>query len=276
MFEDVMVINNQFVLKSTVNGWPSLVKTDIEGNVLWVRGYSSMWASFNTGADSRLHQTSDGGFVFVNGIDISDGALYKTDSVGNLLFSKQLVIGVEDVVETAAGEYFVMGIGPLYIVKKRNYNDGEIGFIQLDSLGDSGFCVWNYSFPDTSYFLLTDTLIFTTDTTGMLNAFEVKIDSTPIMSRPGCVDMIGAVKTHNDLTEVSVFPNPSGGIFTFEVKSGGKGRIVIYNSLGVPLMNVLSVNRKTSIDLSGKQPGIYFYKFTDKYGKTAKGKIIIR
>jgi hypothetical protein len=85
-----------------------------------------------------------------------------------------------------------------------------------------------------------------------------KIDSVQVKG-PGCVP--GAVK---EVTSVqpSVFPNPSSGIFNFDIDGRIPFTVRVYNSLGQMVLE----SKNKQIDLSGYNDGVYYYKIvTENY-----------
>jgi hypothetical protein len=76
---------------------------------------------------------------------------------------------------------------------------------------------------------------------------------------------------------ITVYPNPSSGVFNFELKQAGEAirQIKIYNSQGVLLPEQPQCGGTCStIDL-GKQPtGLYYYRCTTTTGKIYTGKLL--
>ncbi|MGB5529930.1 MAG: T9SS type A sorting domain-containing protein, partial [Ignavibacteriaceae bacterium] len=94
---------------------PTLIKLDSQGNVLWAKYYSGFYEDW--GRD--LVETPDGGFLLV-GITTSFGVgfsndiyLIKTDSLGNVIWSKAYGGPAEDIVYgvvlTSDGKYVIVG-----------------------------------------------------------------------------------------------------------------------------------------------------------------------
>jgi len=85
------------------------------------------------------------------------------------------------------------------------------------------------------------------------------------------------VLTVNDISEqlsVSVFPNPNNGHFTLSLSSE-KGRVEIYNTLGMKVCSLEITSRESGIDLSGQPAGLYFVKISS--GQTIRTeKILVR
>lgn len=65
---------------------------------------------------------------------------------------------------------------------------------------------------------------------------------------------------------VSVYPNPSEGIFTVDIANSDESKsdysFKIVNSFGKLVQNYTSNNEQNSIDLSNESPGIYYLKIT--------------
>ena len=86
----------------------------------------------------------------------------------------------------------------------------------------------------------------------------------------------------NELKEnysIKVFPNPSKGVFTFQLSGiNQQSRVEIYNMIGEKVYSqpLPIVNSQFSINLSNQASGIYLYRLIDNNGKAiGSGKLII-
>lgn len=113
-----------------------LIKTDSVGNVLWAKRYGG---SNNDWAYS-LNKTSDGGFILAGttnsfNVTLTDAYLVKTDSIGNLIWSKTYGNSADqyfsEVMQLSNGEYMAVG-GSVPVT------NGTIYLVKTDSLGNSG------------------------------------------------------------------------------------------------------------------------------------------
>jgi len=77
-------------------------------------------------------------------------------------------------------------------------------------------------------------------------------------------------------TNISVFPNPSSGIFSFEKNNFSENcTIEIFNSLGEKVIGDLRLaNSVTEIDLNDQATGIYFYRVMLDGKIISTGKIV--
>jgi hypothetical protein len=119
-----------------------IIKTDYTGNVLWSRTYGGMYSEQN----GNVIQTSDLGFAWFGtttsfGSGSADMFLVKTDSVGNMLWSRcygdtfpELGYGI---LQASDGGYVLTG---MILVSPTNY---DIVVIKTDSLGN---VIWNRQF----------------------------------------------------------------------------------------------------------------------------------
>lgn len=100
-----------------------------------------------------------------------------------------------------------------------------------------------------------------------------------LVSIPTSVTAINAIAT-----TVSVYPNPSSGIFNFQINNSqltmdNAGiEIDIYNILGEKVHSQFSiVNSTLSIDISNQPVGIYIYKILSGEGRLIScGRIVVR
>ncbi len=74
--------------------------------------------------------------------------------------------------------------------------------------------------------------------------------------------------------ELSIFPNPSNGLFTIELASSENTNFEIYNILGKKVKSVQQTGAKTTLDLSDFPKGIYFVNILSNGSQITK-KVII-
>lgn len=83
-------------------------------------------------------------------------------------------------------------------------------------------------------------------------------------------------KTNENVSFGNVYPNPSTGIFNFELDADKRSNLItIYNLSGQELKKYTFPANKFSIDLSGLAEGTYFVKIEDKNAVMSK-KIVIK
>jgi hypothetical protein len=97
--------------RSDHNNMAGIIKTDSNGNMLWMKNYPGSW-------DVSMVGTSDGGYVLC-----SDLRLTKTDSEGNILWTRDLDFATDNstylqshsVIQTHDGGYAILGTGSFQI-----------------------------------------------------------------------------------------------------------------------------------------------------------------
>ena len=268
---DFLERNNGFTLLANIGSGSSLIFTDSTGNVSEYKGYSTM-SSYE--GNFKIHQTNDKGYVYVIGDRHGGGQLIKTDSAGNLSFSDMIFDGVIDVVETSGLEFFVTASGPIYGVKNKLDYLGEIGFIQVDSLGFAEECVYYQPIQFEHDTVICGAESFTAANEGSLTYISIIIDTMSILYRNGCVDIVGGVSENSSENMLKITPNPSSGIITVTLTVDESGTFIVYNNLGQQVIKQQLNRHQTNFDLSNQEAGIYFYKFIAGDKRVTTGKII--
>ena len=87
------------------------------------------------------------------------------------------------------------------------------------------------------------------------------------------IDAVG-IKNNSGTDKVKVFPNPSSGKFNFTAGTIGD-KIELYDVTGKLIYKNIFSDTTHSIDLEGKEKGVYTYKIITE-SKTLKGKLIIK
>ena len=78
------------------------------------------------------------------------------------------------------------------------------------------------------------------------------------------------------LPEVTVFPNPSKGLFFLQSEKRKLSNILIYNLVGEKIYQAEINNAQIEIDLSKQPTGVYFMQITDENKNVVNRKIIIQ
>jgi Peptidase C10 family/Spi protease inhibitor/Secretion system C-terminal sorting domain len=86
-----------------------------------------------------------------------------------------------------------------------------------------------------------------------------------------------AIQQVSDKTAITVYPNPSQGIFNFNITGNNSSYIIkIYNVLGQEIYSSLINSGKTEIGLANQSKGIYLYKVLTQSGETiSTGKLVV-
>lgn len=86
--------------------------------------------------------------------------------------------------------------------------------------------------------------------------------------------ILSSVKNINNTSSISIYPNPSNGIFTINIAENNTKTIIMDATGKLVYSQNMQVAEEYSINLSNLKPGIYFIKFTSNTGVKTK-KIII-
>ncbi|MBS1924103.1 MAG: T9SS type A sorting domain-containing protein [Bacteroidetes bacterium] len=248
-----------------------VIRTNGYGDTLWTRTYDKSTSD----AAMDVKQTTDSGFIVVS--IIYDTIVYKyniylikTDTAGDTIWTKQYFSQYEQVIysvqQTIDNGYIMTGYSntavgrSLYLIKtdytgntlwtrRYNPNINNYGYF-VRQTKDGGFIICGATSTG-SYIIKTDSLGMVGNGTGIAEV--------------------------NNPFDFSVYPNPSSGNFTFEVKGIPRknANLKIYNVLNQTVYTgTLSSYKKESVDLHHLPNGIYIA--TLYYGaRTISEKVII-
>jgi hypothetical protein len=235
-------------------------ETDENGNVIWANRYGEYGKDYHSNSAISV---SDNGFITeINEGQANNGSnmgLLKTDSLGNVLWSKKYGGLLEDncnsVVETNDGGFLLVGYTnsfgsgskDIYIVKTDNF--GNSGCYEI--IGGIQSSNWNYITSSISI----DTFTPVTRSNSTFPESPVTTLDSALCTTVG----INEIKSDN---EFKIFPNP--GNSNFQISLGVKldyATIEIYNTTGEKVFQERIYNTmQKEINLNNITAGIYFVK----------------
>jgi hypothetical protein len=118
------------------------------------------------------------------------------------------------------------------------------------------------------------------DQTLILNRAAIYFDfNEPVITNTAVVKVDFASGVHERTlaaNEINIFPNPSQGIFIFELsKNIEHCKINIYDMVGNLLLKIEDFIDKREVDLSSFPEGIYIYKIAHLSGVISTGKMVV-
>ncbi len=251
-----------------------LIKTDKNGNMSWSKTYGGA-------ANERayyLQLTSDGGYIIAGntqsfGAGLTDMYVIKTNAAGDTLWTRTYGGALHDgafcVQQTADGGYIVCGYS-----KSFTDTTGDVYLIKMDWAGnmqwtktfggtatDKGTCVMQYA--DGGYAVSGYTFSYGA---GNADAWLIKTNAAG--------NITGGTEPVNLFSSVSIYPNPSHGVFTLNT-GFERYAIDIYNGIGQKIYSAQISGKTSDIDLSANPKGAYLACFKTESIRLTK-KIIIQ
>ncbi|MBE0648360.1 MAG: T9SS type A sorting domain-containing protein [Bacteroidales bacterium] len=277
---DVIVSNSGLICLIESSLGTLLVKTDLEANVLWSKGYwaGSSWSFYNHSQMPKLHQTADGGFAFSTSGQF--GTLFRLDSSGLIEWYAELMVESSDVIETLDRGFLVVGNGPLMGVEMGPTFNPQIGMLKTDSLGNTDNCVFTGlgSADTTTVSFIPVTL--TPGNGGTVEEMHPVISDPSIIRYSGCVAMTWSIdELEPENPQLIVSPNPSDGRMQISLvqETHVKVGVKIFNLTGSQVWSSPNdLQLPAQLDLSFLPNGIYFIMSESEGSVYTQRFIIIR
>jgi hypothetical protein len=300
-----------------VQGDFGLMVIDSSGNFLWGKSYGGiypegMWTFTNC---------ADGGFLlggssksFTSNHTVNSGLLIKTDSVGNLLWTKHLLYpDIQQVrcVQETHDHNIILTDAAMNLISldqngnflwARRYGNGSL-WLASETKSLDGFWLAGsdgYSptpFGSTYYLVRTDdsgnSLCFTypfspsiMDTVVLTHTLTLVgnngIDTSSYFTVYGSNTGKDSILCYSIINTVqnlpiehfSVFPNPTTGIVTIKAPLPIE-LVEISNAFGEKVFSAQPHSRNVTINLQSLPKGIYFYSVKTKH-RTERGKIVLQ
>lgn len=248
-----------------------LIKTDSSGNLVW----SKVFDGGSPQIGWSVKQTLDGGYILSGGSSNygsgnGDAGLIKTDSIGNIIWSKVLDVFYGDAIifaeQSNDGGYIAVGY---------NYDSTQsyIYLIKTDSLGFAGCNEINAPTNVTSPATVVNTV------TSFVNNVIFMVDNRGFVVKSGGVITDLCSLTINESLEknsISIFPNPATDVLSISFSGESLNyQLEISNIFGeIVVNNIIYSGITNKINLSAVYSGIYFVKVFDDENSYCKKLII--
>lgn len=171
-----------------------LIKTDVNGNILWSKTYGGISSDYA----NSVQQTLDGGFIIAGvtqsyGAGSTDCLVIKTDSNGNIFWSKTYgtvnTNNANYIEQTNDGGYIIVGSNDydVYLIKTKSNGEpvwtksyGGSGYdvgISVHQTADGGYIIGGWK-SDSVSFQNIDFYLIKTDSNGNSGCTETNISTT--------------------------------------------------------------------------------------------------
>lgn len=254
-----------------------LFKIDSLGNQVWTKWFKNDYEDINP---RSIFLCKDSGYIiasdnihFLNGWGYTISmSLTKTDENGNIEWMHRYRAapvsnpeGAYDVIQTKEGGYAMTGYCYRYIPPIFCFGGcWDIYFMTTDSMGNSNSC---YDSVITSFYTTCDAELipspgnFTVITPGYyLSAVSIGDSITDIPPQfYGCT-VAGTKEISDEKPLLKLSPNPATNevIVSFKNPMDLKGKVIIYNSIGMEQTNFIYTGNECKINVETLPSGLYF------------------
>jgi uncharacterized repeat protein (TIGR03803 family) len=283
-FKDLLNFN------ATDGAWPNGDLTPV-GNILY--GMTSLGGSSGLGnifsidsSGSNYRDLFD--FNGINGeypygsLIAIGGKLYGMTYGGGNLSSQGVIFSIDTNGDTFKDLYDFNGIGgeyPAYSYLTLSGNlfygmvyqggaNGDGVIFSIDTTGNGYKDI--FDFNGTNGLSPLGSLTLVNNVLYGMTEFGGTLDSGVIFSLKDTTMINSINEPSASLGEVKLYPNPSNGVFTVEVKSEElrtKSTLEVYNMMGEKVYSTTLNSANTQIDLSGKPAGVYLYRVITESGE---------
>lgn len=277
-----------------------LLRTDANGAVVFSKTFTGDSNDFGR----AVKQTADNGFVIAgsttNVQGNTDVCLIKTDSTGEMMWNGSFGDSndetAEAVIETSNGQFMITGTTASF-----GSGNKDLYLIKTNTEGgtscDKKLCMINEHTVETPDSVVTDSTA-AVDGTSVSDAVIAAGQACGVVTRcfndenalneeTGVIDdSVSAIIASSEVNDirslstsaetavpVTLYPNPGSGQFNFSgVKAGEK--LEVFDIRGKLIMETICAGDLQTIDITGEERGLYFYRITDNSGFVTSGKII--
>jgi len=266
-----------------------LIRTNSSGDTLWTRTYGDSLDDFGT----SVQQTSDGGYIITGwttsfGAGLSDIHLLRTDSSGNILWTKIYGgINWDDgwfVQETFDGGFVITGYTESF-----GSGSGDLYLIRTDSLGDT---LWTRTYGGTDLdegYYIKQTSDGGFIITGYTYSIGAGLSDVYIIKTNGN-GMVGIEESNDDYRTRNIEyrllqnrPNPFNKLtsISYELRAPEHTTLKIYDITGRLVETLVDDHQKSGVykvQWEGKDQssGVYFYKLTSSDFTATKKLILLK
>jgi hypothetical protein len=263
---------------STIQYIPILIKSAVDGSIQWAKSYTTM---IGGGGLIDVCVRQDSSFVLTSGEQAFMGFAISADQNGLGELEMNLALATFAVLKSAHNGVFLVGNGPMYGVKAGSLmTNYHIGVVRADSLLNTSksFFSCNYGAgTTTSSDIQLVPLTFTPQMSGTLTTIGAAFQYNDLIpdSYIGCVDFFGGLDDSSIEKELTVFPNPSNGVFQVEQESQHMLELTITDVNGRIILQKSMQSLHNTVDLSADESGIYFYHAARDDGQVKSGKLVV-
>ncbi len=271
---NMCIDSNKAILMFHYNDFCFVSKMDVFGNFNWLKKYPLPSANVppstptNAMFGSDIRVLADGGFLYCNGNRVPS-IVSKIDVYGNTIWTKSIQQSVNFIGQMDTSGYVLIGN-----LKTSYENPSRLTMQKMNVFGISK-CATTFNSMDLNAGPPTyNFAAITSNITTSSAKFNFSYSNTTLIDSNLC-NSISTARIETFDSNISIKPNPSTGIFNFNINLRVSASIEITTLIGQKLFQTKISSNTTAIDLSQYPKGIYFYKLHQNNQMPLSGRLII-
>jgi hypothetical protein len=277
---DIVETDSILILSSSINSRSKLgiLVLNKNGIFLFSKSYYPSFTGINR---SKIINNKDN-YVISNITSFgntNDNTIYTLDSNFTLINSFTS-LNLVDILKTNNNSILLLNNGPYSGLKTNTILTAHSSISILDTSITPYMCAQQirYNIDTSNHVFNPFNRALNIDTIGSEYSFVYINQNFNLYFDNGCITYIGSINEKNQCTFISIYPNPSSGIF--ELKNEGEiikdASLIIYDQLGKEQLSFkLDINDNNIIDASSLSNGIYYYSIFSKNSIIKQDKFVV-
>ncbi len=257
-FSDLYIENDGIIIRDDASSC-DLIKTDLNGNVVWAKNYTNEYDWYQ--GIRKMLRLQNGNFLIYSS-DMATGSIVSIDNVGEPNLGVMAFGRVKSVKQSEDGGLFVLINGPGYGIKSLITRE-HFAVTKLDSLTSTNSnCFWNGGYNNSTMTLqIEDDSLIVNDSI-QINDALMELYTATLSEDNSCVDVLGGTEEISKF-KFNLVPNPAHDFLEIKFDTENlikSNTLELLDLRGKSILNKKIDFNNTKIDISHLSNGVYIIR----------------